>query len=98
MTAPTPDEVERLRAEIDRVNAALVGALQQRARLCRLIAQQKRQLGWPMVDAARESAMLEAMLHRGAADADGFPTAALKRIVRAVLAESRALVESVGRG
>ena len=97
MTAQPPDEVQQLRAAMDAVNSVLVLVLHQRAQMCRRIAACKVRLGLPLVDEARERAMLEAMLREDPGHDEGFPPAALERIVRAVLAESRALVEEAGR-
>ncbi|MGE3174866.1 MAG: chorismate mutase [Planctomycetota bacterium] len=90
---PPTDELLRLRAEIDALNAELCQVLHRRARLCRAIARHKATTGLPAVDDARERAMLAAL---AAAPADGFEPAALDRILRAVFAESRAIVERGG--
>jgi chorismate mutase len=55
-------ELHALRGEIDSVNRALRDVLQRRARLVEKIARRKRHLGVPLVDEARERAMLAALL------------------------------------
>jgi chorismate mutase len=83
-------ELARLRARMDDVNRRLVDALHERARLCRTIGAWKRERGLPAVDAAREQAMLAAML--AAPPADGFSREQLEAVLREVFAASRALV------
>jgi chorismate mutase len=78
----------RQRARMDRVNDALCALLQRRARLAVEIAAWKHGRGLGIADPARERAMLTAMLS-GAPP--GFDAAALRRILRVVLRESRAL-------
>jgi chorismate mutase len=97
MDAPKDDvppalaaELQQRRQVLDEVNARLVALLQERARACRAIGAWKRAHGLPAVDAARETAMLASAAGLGAADA--FDGEALRRILAAVLAESRALV------
>jgi chorismate mutase len=90
----TADELARLRRRMDALNRRLGEVLQARGRLCREIGTWKRAHGVAAVDRARERAMLAAMLaHAG----EGYPRAALVRILRAVFAESRALVAAGGR-
>jgi chorismate mutase len=86
------DDLARLRRRMDAQNRRLAEVLQARARLCREIGSWKRAHGIAAVDRARERAMLAAVLaHAG----EGYSRAALTRILRAVFAESRALVASV---
>lgn len=75
-----------LRDEVDRVNVALVRALQQRARVVARIAALKRRLGIPIADPRRERAMLRAALDAAGA---GFSRSTLARILRTVFDESR---------
>jgi len=95
MTAEPRDELLRLRADMDAVNARLLAVLHDRARLCRRIAAHKRAHGLPLADPARERQMLDELLadalRPGAAD--GFPPRELEGILRAVFAASRRLVE-----
>jgi len=73
---------------MDRVNRALCAVLQRRARLAVEIATWKHQHGLAIADPARERAMLQSMLAQAE---PGFDRAALARLLRAVLRESRAL-------
>lgn len=85
----THPELLALRARIDAINAALLASLQERALVLDAIAEHKRKLGLPGVDAAREAEMLATVLaHPGT----GFDRGALERIFRAIFAESRARV------
>ena len=77
-----------LRADVDRINARLVSVLQQRARLVARIARLKRRANLPIVDVARERAMLRAAL---VGAGGGFSRPVLERILRAVFTASRAL-------
>lgn len=88
------DPLLRLRAEMDDLNRRLLLVLQERAQLCRRVAAHKLAAGLPMVDPAREQQMLASLL---AQPGDGFPAADLERILGAVFAASRAVVEGVGR-
>jgi|KBSSwiStaDraftv2_1062776.scaffolds.fasta_scaffold710927_2 chorismate mutase len=100
MTAEPRDELLRLRAEMDAVNARLAAVLHDRARLCRRIAAHKRAHGLPLADPARERQMLEALL-AGALQpgtAGGFAPRELEGILRAVFAASRRLVEGTTGG
>lgn len=90
----TPQALVRQRARMDRLNARLCALLQQRARLAIAIARWKAARGLPVVDAARERAMLAAML---ATPAPGFAPAALRRLLRAILRESRAAAVAAAR-
>lgn len=78
---------------MDALNAELCQVLHRRARLCRAIAVHKAAAGLPAVDAAREQSMLREL---AAAPEGGFAPAALERILGAVFAESRAIVERGG--
>lgn len=83
-------DLERLRAALDDCNAELCAALARRAALVREVAALKARAGLAPLDPAREEHMLQAV--RSAAHKDSFDPAALERIFRAILAESRALV------
>lgn len=93
-TTATPDAatdsapLARRRARMDRVNRTLCAVLQQRARLVVEIAGWKRDHGLALADPHRERAMLRAMLEAAPA---GFDRPALRRILIAVLRESRAV-------
>jgi chorismate mutase len=83
----TPPALVRQRARMDRLNARLCDLLQQRARLAIAISRWKAARGLPVADPARERAMLAAML---ATPGPGFAPAALRRLLQAILRESRA--------
>jgi chorismate mutase len=85
-------DLARLRRRIDALNRRLGDVLQARARLCRAIGAWKRANGVAAVDRGRERAMLAAVLARAG---PGYSRAALTRILRAVFAESRALVKGL---
>jgi chorismate mutase len=73
---------------MDRVNRALCAVLQRRARLAVEIAAWKHRRGLAIADPARERAMLHSMLAQAG---PGFDRAALARLLRTVLRESRLL-------
>ncbi|MEZ5963151.1 MAG: chorismate mutase [Planctomycetota bacterium] len=86
-------ELVAMRAQIDATNLELCEVLQRRARLVMRIARRKRALGLPLVDAARESAMLEAaMVEPG----DGFAPDELAAALAQVFAHYRRLCLRVG--
>ncbi|MBK8100462.1 MAG: chorismate mutase [Planctomycetes bacterium] len=81
---------------MDALNSRLVLLLHERAALARTIGRHKRAVGIALADPEREAAMLQELL-RATTPTDGFPPAALARLLQAVFAESRALVEQLGR-
>ena len=83
----TPGDLARARARMDRLNLRLRDLLQQRARLASEIARWKAARGLPVADPAREQSMLANMLDT---PGPGFDRAVLGRLLRAVLAASRA--------
>lgn len=85
-----------LRQRMDALNSRLVLLLHERAALARTIGRHKRTVGIAMVDPDREAAMLQQLL-AATMPAEGFPPAALARLLQMVFAESRALVEQLGR-
>lgn len=87
------DELDRLRAEMDRLNLDLREVLQARARLAARIADVKRERGLPMADPAREAAMLERLLRD---PTEGFEPDVLRGLFAAVFSASRKLVEDRG--
>ncbi len=91
---PSEDELDQLRAAMDVCNRRLAAVLHDRARLVRQIAAWKRAHGVPIVDPAREQAMLAALL--AAAQGDDYPPAALRTILSAVFAASRSLATDPG--
>lgn len=85
------DELARHRAAMDEINRRLCAVLQERARLCREIGRWKRARGMPAADPVREQAMLDTLLRDVG---PGFDPAALERLLRAVFAESRSIVDA----
>lgn len=89
-------QLHTLRQRMDALNARLVALLHERAALARTIGRHKRAVGLALADPEREAAMLRD-LSAATTPADGFPPAALARLLQTVFAESRALVEQSGR-
>ncbi|MCB9887155.1 MAG: chorismate mutase [Planctomycetes bacterium] len=88
-------ELHRLRAAVDDCNGRLVALLQERAGLAAAIGRWKAAHGQAALDPAREAQMLEAI---AAAAGDGpLDGPALQRVLTAVLAETRRLVEAEHR-
>ncbi len=88
-------ELDRLRAAVDVCNRRLCAVLQERAALAAAIGRCKAAHGLPALDPAREAAMLAAIGagRPGAAEAGPLDDDALRRILTAVLVETRALVQ-----
>ncbi|MGE0707718.1 MAG: chorismate mutase [Planctomycetota bacterium] len=78
-----------MRAEVDRVDDALLGLLRERAALARRFGALKRELDLPALDPAREEALLARLAAAAGPELD---EAASRRVFAAVLAECRALV------
>ena len=57
-------ELEKLRGQIDEIDAALIGLLQRRMDVAAGIAAYKRENGLPVLDAAREADKLRAVRSR----------------------------------
>jgi chorismate mutase len=91
----TPQEIVRLRARMDRINAQLAQLLQRRARLALAIGRKKAHLALRAADPAREREMLANALKSAP---PGFDRRELARIFRAVFAASRKLVVRDRRG
>jgi chorismate mutase len=87
---PDQRELATLRDAMDDVNRRLRDVLQERGRLVLRIGEWKRSRGMLLVDVAREAEMLAAVLRE---PGEGYGPGALERLFRAVLAESRALLE-----
>jgi chorismate mutase len=56
--AAPPDQLERLRAEIERIDRALIGLVRDRVRTARAVAEVKRAAGLPTLDPAQEAAVI----------------------------------------
>ncbi|HZL85856.1 MAG TPA: chorismate mutase [Candidatus Krumholzibacteria bacterium] len=81
--------LRRQRAQMDRLNARLLAVLQRRAQLAVTIARWKHARGLAVPDSRREAEMMRAWMTR---PGSGFAPAALRRILRTILDESRRLV------
>lgn len=84
-----------LRLQIDAANRELRDTMQKRARLVAEIARRKRALGLPLVDLAREEAMLDALLVE---PGDGFTRQELAAALTQLFASYRQLCLRVGSG
>jgi chorismate mutase/prephenate dehydratase len=87
-----PDELasalERLRAEVDRVDRAILAELNRRARLVQEIGALKRRAAVPVYSAARERDLIAAL----AAENPGpFPDAAIAPVFREIVSATRSL-------
>ncbi|MEY3209746.1 MAG: Chorismate mutase type [Pseudomonadota bacterium] len=83
---PDPDELTRLRAEMDALNLTLRGLIQARARLARRIGAVKRAQGLTLYDPHREEAMLRALMVE---PEDGLPSERLAEIIAEIIAACR---------
>ena len=55
---PAAAALEGLRAQIERIDRALIGLIAERVRLAREVGEAKRALGLPVLDPAREAAVV----------------------------------------
>jgi chorismate mutase len=55
---PVTEELEQIRSRLDRLDEMLVNLIAQRAELARELGRAKRQAGMPIVDFAREAAVV----------------------------------------
>lgn len=78
--------IARWREAIDSIDAELLGLLNRRARLALEVGQRKRGAGLPLRDARRERQILVRAVRDNAGP---LGTAAIERLFRAILAESR---------
>ncbi len=77
------DEIAPHRAEINRLNAEIMDRLAKRVEVALAIAEVKRRHGKPVVDAARERAVLDKA--RGDAEVRGLDPGGIERIFRAII-------------
>ncbi len=85
MSAP-PQEITRVRTAIDEIDDALLKLVAQRRALVAEIFEQKRKLALPLIDPAREQALL---LDRGVrAEAANIPRPLVEALFRAILDDS----------
>jgi chorismate mutase len=89
----TRSDLARQRARMDRLNLRLRDLLQQRARLAMEIAGWKAARGLRLADPARERAMLAHLLQD---PGEGFDSVTLRKLLRAILAASRAAAVRAG--
>jgi 3-deoxy-7-phosphoheptulonate synthase/chorismate mutase len=79
-------QLEQNRQEIDEIDAKLLGLLDQRAKIVREIGEIKLRAGIPVLDWQREA---EIITRAARNNPGGLSNAALARIYRAILRESR---------
>ncbi len=77
------EEIAPLRAEINRLNAEIMGRLAERVKVAVAIAEVKRRHGKPVVDPARERAVLDKA--RADAEARGVDPDGAERVFRAII-------------
>jgi len=88
--------IERWRDEIDVIDAELVSLLNRRAGLALEVGRRKRGAGLPLRDARRERQILARALRANPGPLGG---AAIERLFRAILAESRRMARrTLSRG
>ena len=78
-TTKKPAELESLRADIDRSDEAIVGALRTRLGAVRRIAEVKRLQGLPVYDAVREASLLYKLRSMAGSDVERTMMAAARR-------------------
>jgi chorismate mutase/prephenate dehydratase len=81
-------ELARLRAEIDRVDRALLELLNQRAGLGRSVGELKERSGMPVYSAARERDILAGLVR---SNPGPFPSAAIEPVFREIISATRSL-------
>jgi chorismate mutase len=54
----TPEELKRLRGEIERIDRELIRLIKERVELARVVGKTKREHGLPILDPAREAAIV----------------------------------------
>ncbi len=81
-------ELARLRAEIDRIDHALLELLNQRAELGRSVGALKERSGMPVYSAARERDLLAGLVR---ANPGPFPNAAIEPVYREIISATRSL-------
>jgi len=83
-----PEELASARAAIDAVDHALLDLLARRRSLVGAVFEQKRALGLPLLDPAREAELVAERRARG--ERLGVPSALTEAVFRAILDESHA--------
>jgi chorismate mutase len=86
-------DIERWRDEIDAIDAELLDLLNRRVRLALEVGRRKKDAGLPMRDLRRERQILARATN---ASAGPLGAAAVERLFRAILAESRRAARSAG--
>ncbi len=86
--AGEPDDLEALRVEIDRVDQALLAALNERARLGQAVGRLKQRAGLPVFSAARERDLVDRL---AGANPGPFPNPALTAVFREIISAVRSL-------
>jgi chorismate mutase/prephenate dehydratase len=86
--AESAPELDRLRAEIDRIDAALLALLNQRAELGRAVGAWKQQSGRPIYSAARERDVIARLVRENPGP---FPNASIEPVFREIISAMRSL-------
>jgi chorismate mutase/prephenate dehydratase len=84
----TEPALARVRAEIDRIDRALLGALNERARQVQAVGRIKAEAGLEVYSAARERDLLEALRR---ANPGPFPVEAIEPVFREIISATRSL-------
>lgn len=84
--------LNRLRREIDGIDAEIVALLRRRAEYAREIGMEKRRNGCPIYDPSRERELLDSL---DRCDAGELPSGALRNIYREILSACRSLQEPI---
>ena len=87
-------KLEDCRKVIDAIDAEILGLLNRRADLSRLIGLMKTSAGLPIVDEAREDAVIRRIVRENPGE---IADAALISIYREILSESRRIQASIAR-
>lgn len=87
-------ELERLRAEVDRADDALLALLVERVRLARSIGEHKRAVGLALVDPEREEEIKARLAALAGPATEPLDARAIRRLWEALLVETRRVVSA----
>ncbi len=85
MSTPDDPQLQRLRASIDNIDAALVHILAERFKITQAVGEYKAEAGLPPADPAREDAQVARL--RALAEASGLDPAFTEKFLRFIVAE-----------
>ncbi len=85
MSIPDDPQLQRLRASIDNIDAALVHILAERFKITQAVGEYKAEAGLPPADPAREDAQVARL--RALAEASGLDPAFTEKFLRFIVAE-----------